>query len=349
MVLYIIGGENVEKLKKVFPVLAVLLIIVIFIVSLFGSLTSDSEASDFIMGSPVDIKVYNERNGDTLCIDVIERIKFIDRVYLSHKISTSAVYILNRDGELISDKWFTEYLNKCFDLMHDSKSNKFTLFSGEFKDLWKIEEGGYIPTNDELAKVLENHKNSLIAINDDNNEVSINTGKLDLGALGKGTACDEAIKHLKKQKVEKALVTVGGSIGMIGAEPFSIGVRNPFGNQNEYFAVLNITDCFVSTSGDYEKYFEKDGVRYSHIFDATTGKPVQNDLSSVTVVAENGMLSDFLSTVIYIEGIDKGVKIAEDFDASVVIVKKDKTVLISEELKDKFELKNDDFLVSVIE
>ena len=189
----------------------------------------------------------------------------------------------------------------------------------------------------------------MIAIDEDNNEISIGTGELDLGALGKGTACDEAIDFLKKQKVEKALVTVGGSIGMIGAEPFSIGVRNPFGNQKDYFAVLSITDCFVSTSGDYEKYFERDGVRYSHIFDATTGKPVQNDISSVTVVAENGMLSDFLSTVIYAEGVEKGVKIAEDFDASVVIVNKDKSVLISEELKDKFILKDDSFSVSVIE
>lgn len=337
-----------EKLKKVFPILAVLLVIIIFIVSFFGSLTADSEASGFIMGSPVDIKVYNEKNGDTLCYYVIEKIKLIDTVYLSHTNSPSAVYKLN-NGETVKDKWFAEYLNKCFDLMHDSKSNKFTLFSGGFKDLWKIEEGGYIPTSDELAQVLENHKNSLIAIDDDNNEISIDTGKLDLGALGKGTACDEAINYLKKQKVEKALVTVGGSIGMIGAEPFSIGVRNPFGNKNEYFAVLNITDCFVSTSGDYEKYFEKDGIRYSHIFDATTGSPVQNDISSVTVVANNGMLSDFLSTVIYIEGIEKGVEIAEIFDASVVIVKKDKTVLVSKELKDKFTLKDDSFSVSVIE
>lgn len=337
-----------EKLKKILPVLAILLIIIIFIVSFFGSLTTDSEASGFIMGSPVDIKVYNEKDGDTLCYYVIEKIKLIDTVYLSHTNSPSAVYKLN-NGETVNDKWFAEYLDACLDLIHESKSNKFTLFSGEFKDLWKIEDGGYIPESDELAKVLENHKNSLIAIDDDNNEISIDTGKLDLGALGKGTACDEAINYLKKQKVEKALVTVGGSIGMIGAEPFSIGVRNPFGNKNEYFAVLNITDCFVSTSGDYEKYFEKDGVRYSHIFDATTGSPVQNDISSVTVVANNGMLSDFLSTVIYIEGIEKGVEIAEIFDASVVIVKKDKTVLVSKELKDKFTLKDDSFSVSVIE
>ena len=205
----------------------------------------------------------------------------------------------------------------------------------------------------ELAKVLENHENSLIAIDNDNNEISIGTGKLDLGALGKGTGCDEAIKLLKSQKVKNALVTVGGTVGVIGSpdgkSEFGIGVRNPFGNKNDYFAILDVTDCFISTSGDYEKYFEKDGVRYSHIFDATTGKPVQNDLSSVTVVAENGMLSDFLSTVIYIEGVEKGVKIAEDFDASVIIVKKDKTVLVSEKLQDKFTLKDSSFFFFVIE
>ncbi len=337
-----------EKLKKVFPVLAVLLIIVIFAGSLFNGKTETATASGFSMGSPVNVTIYDTKNGEDYCNKAIERIKYIDENFLSHTLPTSAVYKLN-NGETVEDEWFAEYLNKCFDLIHESNSNKFTLFSGEFKDLWKIENGGYVPTSDELAKVLENHKNSLIAIDDDNNEISIDTGKLDLGALGKGTACDEAIEFLKKQKVEKALVTVGGSIGMIGAEPFSIGVRNPFGNQNEYFAVLNITDCFVSTSGDYEKYFEKDGIRYSHLFDATTGSPVQNDISSVTVVAESGVLSDFLSTVIYIEGIEKGIKIAEDIDASVVIVKKDKTVLISEELKDKFTLKDDSFSVSVIE
>lgn len=347
-----IGGENVEKLKKTLPILALLLVAVIFAISLFGSEVKVATTTGFSMGSPVNVTIYDIKNGEDYCIKAIERIKYIDEKFLSHTNSTSDVYKLN-NGETVESEWFAEYLNKCFDLIHESKSNSFTLFSGEFKELWKIEEGGYIPTNDELAKVLENHKNSLIAINEDNNDISIDTGKLDLGALGKGTACDEAVELLKSQKVKNALVTVGGTVGVIGSpdgeNDFSIGVRNPFGNQNDYFALLNITDCFVSTSGDYEKYFERDGVRYSHIFDATTGKPVQNDITSVTVVAENGMLSDFLSTVIYIEGVEKGIKIAEDFDAFVVIVKKDKTVLVSKELKDKFTLKDDSFSVSVIE
>ena len=340
-----------EKLKKSLPILALMLVVVVFLVSLFGE-EKVATVSGYAMGSPINVTIYDEKNGEDYCNKAIERIKYIDDNFLSHTFTSSATYKLNNGGTVKSE-WLAEYLNKCFDLIHESNSNKFTLFSGEFKDLWKIENGGYIPTSDELAQVLENHENSLIAIDEDNKEISIDSGKLDLGALGKGTACDEALGILKNQNIKNALVTVGGTVGMIGSpdgkSDFSIGVRNPFGNQNDYFAVLSITDCFVSTSGDYEKYFERDGVRYSHIFDATTGKPVQNDISSVTVVAENGMLSDFLSTVIYAEGIEKGVKIAEDFDASVVIVNKDRSVLISEELKDKFILKDDSFSVSVIE
>ena len=319
--------------------------VVIFTVSLFGSITNDAEASNFAMGSPVDIKVYGEKKGDTLCGYAIERIKLIDNAYLSHTLSTSAVSVLNSNGKVTADKWFGDYLTKCVEL--SEYSDCFTLFSGELKDLWRIENGGYIPSDDEIADLLKRLEKTELNIN--SNEMTLQNGKIDLGALGKGTACGEAIDYLKNRDVEKALVTVGGSIGMIGDEPFSIGVRNPFGGQNDYFAILNVTNCFVSTSGDYEKYFEQDGIRYSHIFDATTGKPVQNDITSVTVVADDGTVSDFLSTAIFAEGIEKGIELADEFDAEVIIIKKDKSVLVSDGLESKLTINDDSFSVSVIE
>lgn len=339
-----------RKIKNLLIISAVVLVAVIFIVSLFGGITNDAEASDFAMGSPVNIKVYGEKDGDSLCSGAIESIKFIDNTYLSHTISTSAVSTLNSEKEIVSMKWFSDYLKDCIEL--SSKSDNFTLFSGELKDLWQIENGGYVPTNEELTQCLENLSNASIKFEDKTSEIntiSINGGKLDLGALGKGTACGEAIDYLENQGVEKALVTVGGSIGMIGDEPFSIGIRNPFGGQNDYFAILNVTNCFVSTSGDYEKFFEQDGVRYSHIFDSTTGKPVQNDITSVTVVADNGTVSDFLSTAIFAEGVEKGTELAHEFDAEVIIVKKDKSVLVSKGLEDKLTVNDNSFSVSVIE
>lgn len=334
-----------KKVTKFVPFLAGFLVILIFIFSLINSSMKDASLSNYAMGSPVNIKVYGEQNGDDLCGNAFERISFIDRAYLSHNISTSAVSILNAEKTIVADKWFSDYLGDCVEL--SEKNDCFTLFCGEMKELWKIEDGGYIPSDDEIAKTLDNLKNTSLKI--DSNTISMTNGILDLGALGKGTACDEAIDYLKKQNVENALVTVGGSVGIIGKDPYKIGVRNPFGGQSDYFAILNITDCFISTSGDYEKYFEKDGVRYSHIFDARTGRPVQNDITSVTVVADNGTLSDFLSTAIFCEGIPKGLKLADEFDAEVVIVKKDKSVLITDGLEDKLTIQDESFSVSVIE
>jgi thiamine biosynthesis lipoprotein len=329
--------------KFVVPVFAILIVVSIFAFSLFDSMMSDAEASGFAMGSPVTIKIYGEKNGDNLCASAIERIKFIDNAYLSHTISTSAVSTLNKNGELTADKWFADYLTKCVEL--SDESDRFTLFSGEMKDLWQIENGGYIPTDAEVAKTLLNLKNYSLTIK--SNSLWLNNSSLDLGALGKGTACDEAIEYLKTQDVENALVTVGGSVGVIGEDSYTIGIRNPFGGQNDYFAILNVANCFVSTSGDYEKYFERDGIRYSHIFDATTGKPVQNDITSVTIVAESGTISDFLSTAVFAEGVEKGLELADEFQAEVIIVKKDKSVLISDGLKDKITINDDSF--SVIE
>ncbi len=337
-----------EKLKKLIPILAVIFVAVIFLSSLLGGNKKPTTKSGFAMGSPVNVTVYGTKNGEAYCDKAIERIKYVDENFLSHTITTSAVYKLN-NGEAVKNEWLVEYLNTCFGLIEKSKSNRFTLFSGEFKDLWQIEAGGYIPTSDELTKALENHKNSLIAVDNNTNEITKDAGKLDLGALGKGTACDEAINTLRENGVKNALVTVGGTIGAIGSPDgksgFNIGVRNPFGAKNEYFAVLQVTDCFVSTSGDYEKYFERDNVRYSHIFDAQTGAPVQNDISSVTVVAKSGILSDFLSTVVYIEGIEKGMEIAKAFDAEVIIVKKDKSVLLSKGIEDNLTIKDNSFSV----
>ncbi|MBQ8765565.1 MAG: FAD:protein FMN transferase [Clostridia bacterium] len=334
-----------NKFRKLLPFVALMLVVIIFTVSLLDSSNKESTVSGFAMGSPISITVYGEKTGEEICTSAIQKINFIDNRYLSHTVSTSAISTLNRDKTVASDEWLSDYLEECVEL--SEKSSCFTLFCGEMKKLWKIEDGGYVPTDDEIAENLENLKKSSLKI--DSKTVSITNGLLDLGALGKGTACDEAIEYLKNQNVEKALVTVGGSVGAIGKEPYKIGVRNPFGGQNDYFAVLNVTDCFVSTSGDYEKYFERDGVRYSHIFDARTGKPVQNEITSVTVVADSGILSDFLSTAIFAEGIEKGMKLADEFDAEVIIVKKDKSVLISKGLKEKITINDDNFSLSVIE
>ena len=94
-------------------------------------------------------------------------------------------------------------------------------------------------------------------------------------------------------------------------------------------------------------YFEKDGKRYCHIFDAETAVPIENDITSVTVIADGGTLSDFLSTALFILGED-GLDLAKELGAEFIIVKKDKSVIISKQLEKQFSLVKDEFSVSTV-
>ena len=174
---------------------------------------------------------------------------------------------------------------------------------------------------------------------------------MSFGAFGKGTVCEKGIDTLKDNGAKGGIVTVGGTVGVFGkcgkSDTVAVGVRDPFGGAGEYFATVDVNDCYLSTSGDYEKYFEKDGKRYCHIFDAETAVPIENDITSVTVIADGGTLSDFLSTAIFILGED-GLSLAEKYGAQCIIVKKDKSVIISKKLEGSFKLVNDEFSVSAV-
>lgn len=335
-----------KKKKIITAVAALITVAAIITVSLVNMPRKAYEKSGFAMGSVVKISVYGDKNGDEKANTALAEIEELDSKYLSHNAANSYVYALNENRTVTADGEFVKYIKNC--LMMSADCGGFSLMCGGLSDLWKIEADGYIPSEDEINSVLPSLADSNISI--DGNTVSLNgKGKLDFGALGKGTACQYAIDSLKNAGVENALCTVGGSVGVIGSpkgdKGFTVGIRNPFGTVNEYFGTVNVTNCFISTSGNYEKYFERDGVRYCHIFDARTGAPVQNDITSVTVVADNGTVSDFLSTAVFILGDVKGVMLAEKYNADVIIVKKDKTVLVSDSLKDSFKLTDESFAV----
>jgi thiamine biosynthesis lipoprotein len=133
--------------------------------------------------------------------------------------------------------------------------------------------------------------------------------------VAKGYACDRARAILDSKKdISSAIITTGSSTLLYGAKQdgsdFSAAVRNPDGS-GSYLGVIKTKQCFISTSGGYERFFEADGKKYSHILDTQTGYPVETDLASVTVVCPFdgtdycGLKSDFLSTLIYMDGTKK--------------------------------------------
>lgn len=333
--------------KYIFPALAILLTAAVFIWSFMNEKESVYEKQSFAMGSPVKVTVYDEKDCENSVSSALTAVTELDAKYLSSTLDSSLAFKLNSERQIEADSFFADYLKKCLAL--SAECEKFTLLSGQLKALWKIEDGGYIPSDEEIAKILSDTDDESIKIND--STVSLNGGSLlDFGALGKGTACQTAIEKLKAGDIKNAVCTVGGTVGVIGSpksgEKFKIAVRNPFGSQTDTIGTLTVTDCYISTSGDYEKFFTVDGIRYCHILDAETGSPVRGDITSVTVIANDGTVSDFLSTAVFILGDVDGVKLAEKYGAQVIIVYKNKTIRTYNGAESVFTLTSEDFIMS---
>ena len=125
---------------------------------------------------------------------------------------------------------------------------------------------------------------------------------------------------------------------------WNVAVQNPRGKDGEAMGVLSLSGTTnVSTSGDYEKYFMQNGKRYHHILDPSTGYPAESSLISVTVVSDNGLLSDGLSTACFVLGKEKGQKLLETYGAEGIFIDQNKKVTVTKGLKDKFTILNEEY------
>ena len=203
-----------------------------------------------------------------------------------------------------------------------------------------------IPSKEKLDELtrLVNYKD--IIFDDANKSVMLkNKGMMiDLGAIAKGAACDVVAGYYNEYDLHGSTLSIGGNVLAKGSpskekEYFSVGIRNPRGDQNSLLGVLNITDKIISTSGDYERYFMDNGTRYHHIFDTKTASPAQTDLISVSIVTDNGTYAEFLSTYLFVMGKDYLFDILENktnSDYEFIAVDSDLNVYISDNLVDIF-------------
>lgn len=152
--------------------------------------------------------------------------------------------------------------------------------------------------------------------------------QLDLGAVGKGIACDHISAYLHSQpQIAGAVVAVGGSVVTYGQKPdgslWKVAIMHPR-EEGNYLGVLSLEgEHYISTSGDYERYVMADGVRYHHILDPATGYPAHNGLCSVTIVCGSGLLADALSTACFVLGPEQGLALAQVYGAEALLVEED--------------------------
>jgi thiamine biosynthesis lipoprotein len=162
-----------------------------------------------------------------------------------------------------------------------------------------------------------------------------------LGGIGKGYAMDRGITIFRRHGLHNFMIQAGGDLyvgGLKGNAPWRLGIQDPRGAANHPFAELDLSNGTSSTSGDYERFFIKDGRRYHHILDPSTGEPARGS-RSVTIVADRAVMADGLSTGVFLLGPEAGMALIERLpDVEGVIVSDRNEVLISSGLKDRLRI-----------
>lgn len=165
---------------------------------------------------------------------------------------------------------------------------------------------------------------------------------VDLGSMAKGKAAELLKAYLQDQGVQDALIDLGGNICTVGDSTYEIGIQDPRNGQS-ILALLKVQGKSVVTSGDYQRYVEIGQTRYHHILDARTGWPADSGLISVTIVGEDSMVCDALSTAVFLVGEQKGLELVKAYGVEAVLVNEDKQVLVTDGLKDSFTLQGRDY------
>ena len=235
----------------------------------------------------------------------------------------------NKNGIIcyqISDELY-DMISTGLELSKQS-SGKFNIALGAVTSLWDFTGGdSSLPEKKDITEALLHTDINDISLYGDN-MISIADDRLmiDLGGMAKGYIADVIKDYLKERNVNSAIISLGHNINLIGdklGEDFTVGIKKPFTN-NEIITTIKTKDKSVVTSGIYERYFESDGRLYHHILSPTTGYPVDNDLSSITIISDSSLMGDYLSTYLFILGSeDAGKYNAENDDIDIIRINKE--------------------------
>lgn len=342
----------------------ILLLFLIICVTLVGCTSNKSpkeltlvKQEQLILGTFGTISAYSnsEKEGNEAISKAYDRIREIENL-MSTSIEGSDVYNMNKKAGVDSiavNPSTMEVLLKGLEYSSTTKE-AFNIGLGSLIELWGIgKDWQKVPTSEEIADAKKHIDLNKLEISEENNTVFINDPKMlvDLGGIAKGYAVDESIRILKENGIKSGVVNLGGDVYALGTKTdgskWRIGINNPEIGSNNSIARISISDKSVVTSGDYERYFIENGVRYHHIIDPKTGVPANNGLVSVTIVSDKSIDGDVLSTASFILGLEDGLKLIESRPGvEGLLITKDREVYVSSGLKGSVEILDNNFKIA---
>lgn len=284
------------------------------------------KAEQAIMGTLISVELWcDERaEGDAAIEAVMQEMHRIDRLMSPYK-ADSELSAVNRDAANHPVRVGSEMLHlmKCAAYFSQLSNGAFDITYAAVGRLYDYRQH-IRPTDAQLEKARASvgYRNLIL----DHEARTVRFAQpdmcIDLGGFAKGYAVDNAARLLQERGIQHANVSAGGDSRVIGdrrGRPWMIGVRDPT-REDKVIAMLPLTDTSISTSGDYERYFEENGVRFHHLIDPATGRS-PTGVRSVTILAEDGLTTEAFSKMVFVLGVEQGLRLVhaqQGIDAVIV-------------------------------
>jgi thiamine biosynthesis lipoprotein len=338
--------QKMGKLKGLFLFIAAfsLLAIGVFVSRLFKE-PRPFQRSEYIMGTIFDITALgNEKVLEDVSRKAFEEIKRIDDK-MSRYREGSEVSLVNRNAGVSPVKVSHELIEVLKEARRISEfsDGAFDVTIGPLTNLWGFDEGkGVVPPRGEIERLkgLVNYRK--LKIDETSSTVYLEEKgmMIDVGGIAKGYSLRKAMKVFEDAGVKNVIINAGGNLNLRGlkkGKPWRIGIQDPR-DESKLLGKVEITDISIATSGDYQRFFIKEGARYHHILDPKTGYPAKG-LVSATVIGRSRTSMDGFSSAVFILGAEKGLALMKKAGAEGIIVTEDGKITVSDGLKDKFERK----------
>lgn len=320
--------------------------------------TKESQRQVFAMNTVMTLTAYGNKAESGL--SAAESVILSMDAILDPDLETSTTYAINNaNGANISISGQVAKMLSTANIVYKQSNGALDLTIFPVIERWGFHNGRYyVPTDEELASDISMRCFDSMVLtsfpSSGSYAVSFPAGaRISFAAVGKGNAAENAISAMRNVGVTSGIVSLGGNVQTLGLKPdgtnWNIAIQDP-NNTSTYLGVISVGETAVVTSGAYQRSFTQDSKTYHHLINPETGYPINNTLSSVTIICEDGTMADCLSTAMFILGESKALNYWRTYGGfEMILINKDKHITCTKGLIEKFTLINEGYTLSYTE